>query len=111
MSSEELADRFHLLLRVRARDLAPPAGFVVQKGSAGAPPGVCRSVATVCPSWGPHVEPGERKDAHRRAGPCYRISRIRAMVGCSLMSPLLPQATTTSAPNWTEGRAVVPLVV
>ena len=69
MSSEELADRFHLLLRVRARDLAPPAGFVVQKGSAGAPPGVCRSVATVCPSWGPHVEPGERKDAHRKAKP------------------------------------------
>ena len=66
MSSEELADRFHLLLRVRARDLAPPAGFVVQKGSAGAPPGVCRSVAKVCPSWGPHVEPGERKDAHRK---------------------------------------------
>ena len=61
MSSEELADRFHLLLRVRARDLAPPAGFVVQKGSAGAPPGVCRSVGKVCPSWGPHVEPGERK--------------------------------------------------
>ena len=50
MSSEELADRFHLLLRVRAPDFAPPAGFVVQKGSAGAHPGVCRSVAKVCPS-------------------------------------------------------------
>ena len=76
MSSEELADRFHLLLRVRARDLAPPAGFVVQKGSAGAPPGVCRSVAKVCPSWGPHVEPGERKDAHRKAS--VKATKVKA---------------------------------
>ena len=80
MSSEELADRFHLLLRVRARDLAPPAGFVVQKGSAGAPPGVCRSVAKVCPSWGPHVEPGERKDAHRKAA---RLDRKSEQIWCT----------------------------
>ena len=67
---------------MRTPDLAPPAGLVVQKGSAGAPPGVCRSGRQgLAPAGGPHVEPEGGEEGTRQHRPIGSLVFSNPTVG------------------------------